>query len=194
MKPHQKFRIILFISAMFTLLMFSCATKPTEKDIAWKYVQTNPTDFAEWCKERFPNVITEYIPGTREIIPLEILVPGDSIPCPKPSDTNPAPYVKVPDKTIAVTTEKCTPDTIKIADTRDLQIANDKVKKAEQDREWWKNQYHDQVDLYNKELATNKKLSDDNATLKVERNTGYWIAGVLFLVICFFILFKVFRK
>lgn len=102
----------------------SCAS---QKDKAWNYVQTSPTEFAEWCQERFPLVQTQYIPGKKEIIFDSILVPGETLECPEPTLLNPKPIVKTEDKYIPIQTEKCTADTIKSIDTREIQIKQNEI-------------------------------------------------------------------
>lgn len=192
MKKQTKLRIVLFSLIMLLLFLVSCATKPAEKEVAWNYVQTNPTEFAKWCKERFPNVITKVIPGKKEMVIDTVLVKGDSIPCPTP--TNPNAKIKVPDKVVTTASEKCTPDTIQIADTRDVQIANDKLKKAEENTEYWLNSYNQQVDQYNKLLKENKDLVDENSSLKVSKNTAWWITGILSGLIILFFIYRIFIR
>ncbi len=194
MKPHHRFRILLFISAMITLFLCSCATKPTEKEIAWNYIQTHPTEFAEWSKERFPNVITKVIPGKKEIVYDSIFLPGEVIPCPEPTELNPTPFIKVPDRYIQTQSEKCTPEIIEKADGRDLQLANDKVKKAESDLEYCKNNYNNQIDLYNVLLDENKKLVNENSDLKVSKSTAWWITWILVGLISLFFIYRIFLK
>lgn len=192
MKKQTKLRIVLFSFIMLSLFLVSCATKPTEKEAAWNYVQTNPTEFAQWCNERFPNVITKVIPGTKETVIDTVLVKGDSIPCPTP--TNPNAKIKVPDKMVTTASEKCTPDTIQIADTRDLQIAYDKLKKAEENTEYWLNSYNQQVDQHNKLLNENKDLVDENSSLKVSKSTAWWITGILGGLIVLFFIYRIFIR
>lgn len=194
MRKSFKTRLGTFLIIFSTLLLFSCATKPTEKEKAWSYVQTHPTEFAQWCIERFPNVITRVVPGKKEIVHDSVLVPGEIIPCPPPSADNPIPSVKVPDKYIPTTSEKCTSDTIFQTDTRDLKLANDKLRKAEQDIEYWKNQALDFQDK-NIELRDEYKvLVDENAELKTSKNTAWWITGLLSSLILLFFIYRIFIK
>lgn len=169
-------RLILFITILLTLTLWSCAS---QKKKAWNYVQTNPTEFAEWCKERFPVTTTKYVPGKKEIIIDSVFIPGETIECPEPTIENPKPKIKTKDKYIPTEKEKCTPDTIYQTDTREIQIYTNQIRDLKK--------LNNECEISNKNLS--KKYLETKEDLVKKTSTQYygWIAfgGLLTLIIVF---------
>ncbi|WP_314058663.1 hypothetical protein [Empedobacter brevis] len=173
-------RMILFFTILLALTLWSCAS---QKKKAWNYVQTNPTEFAEWCKERFPNTTTKYIPGKKEIIIDSVFIPGETIECPEPTIENPKPSVKTKGKYIPTEKEKCTPDTIYQTDTREIQIYTNRIADL--------NKSNSECEISNKELS--KKYLETNEYLVKKTSTQYygWVAfGLILTILIFYKLIK----
>lgn len=174
-------KLTLFSFIIITLILWSCAS---QKKKAWNYAQTNPTEFAEWCKERFPIVTTKYVAGKKEIIKDSILVPGETIECPKPTIENPKPKIKTQDKYLPTEKEIWTPDTVFQTDTREIQIYSNQISELKK---------------LNLECENDsKKISKDNISLQSElskkKSTQYygWVAfGTLITIL---VLYKVFKR
>ncbi len=185
MKKQTKFRVGLFVIIMSSLLLFSCATKPqeTEKEIAWRYVNLNPGEFAQWSKERFPSIVTEVIPGEIKYIPDSIFVKGDTIPCPEATENNPKPTVTIPDKYIPITKQECTPGTIKETDSRDLAIRDEDNRKLRE--------------VYNE---CEKSLTEKNIMLTklqekvTELSWNMWYGWIAFIILLVFNVVKYFIR
>ncbi|MGV0964887.1 hypothetical protein [Empedobacter falsenii] len=122
MRTNLTQRIILFITILLTLTLWSCASqKQAEKryNKSLNIVRGDTDKFRDACEVTFPRVPTQYIKGDEIVRTDTIEVPGPAIECPEPTKENPKPTVKCPpNKIIDNSTHRV--DTIKVADTREL--------------------------------------------------------------------------
>ncbi|WP_312208269.1 hypothetical protein [Empedobacter sp.] len=176
-------RIILFLTFLLTLTLWSCASqKQAEKryNKSLNIVRGDMNKFLDACDIAFPRVSTQYIKGDVIVQTDTIEVPGPIIECPKPTKENPKPAVKCPpNKIIDNSTQRV--DTIKVADTRELSKLKSEIQTLENYIIELKNSNKD-CEKTNKDLS--KQYLDTKEDLIKKTSTQYygWIAFGLLTV------------
>lgn len=183
MRTNIPQRILLFLTILLTLALWSCSSqKPIEKryNKSLNIVRGDTDKFRDACEVAFPRVPTQYIKGDEIIRTDTIEVPGPIIDCPESTKEVPKPTVQCPPtKTIDNSTHRI--DTIKIADTLELSKLKSDIKVYEK--------YISELKQSNKDCEKdNKNLSqkylDTKEDLVKKSSTQYygWIAFGLLTV------------
>lgn len=170
MRTNLPQRILLFITILLTLTLWSCSSqKQIEKryNISLNIVRGDTDKFRDACDVAFPRVPTQYIKGDEIIRTDTIEVPGPIIECPEPTKDFPKPTVKCPPtKTIDNSTHRV--DTVKVADTLELSKLKSDIKVYQNYIEELKQSNKDcekaNMDLSQKYLDTKEDLVKKSST------------------------------
>ena len=170
MRNNISQRIILFITILLTLTLWSCANqKQVEKryNKSLNIVRGDTDKFRDACEIAFPRVPTQFIKGDEIIRTDTIEVPGEVIDCPEPTKEIPKPTVQCPPtKTIDNSTHRV--DTVKVADTLELSKLKSELKTLEKYISELKQSNKDceeaNMDLSQKYLDTKEDLVNKSST------------------------------
>lgn len=133
MRTNLPQRILLFITILLTLTLWSCSS---QKQIEKRYnkslniVRGDTDKFRDACDVAFPRVPTQYIKGDEIVRTDTIEVPGEVIDCPEPTKEIPKPTVQCPPTKIIDNSTHRT-DTIKVADTLELSKLKSEIRTLE---------------------------------------------------------------
>ena len=168
MRNNISQRIILFITILLTLTLWSCASQ-TEKryNKSLNIVRGDTDKFRDACDVAFPRVPTQYIKGDEIIRTDTIEVTGVVIECPEPTKEIPKPTVQCPPTKIIDNSTHRT-DTIKVADTLELSKLKSDIKVYEKYISELKDSNKDcekaNMDLSQKYLDTKEDLAKKSST------------------------------
>lgn len=170
MRTNIPQRILLFLTILLTLTMWSCSS---QKQIEKRYnkslnIARGDTDkFRDACEIAFPRVPTQYIKGDEIVRTDTIEVPGEVIECPEPTKEIPKPSVQCPPTKVIENTIYRT-DTIKIADTLELSKLKSQIKDLDnyisELKQSNKDCEKDNMDLSQKYLDTKEDLVKKSST------------------------------
>ncbi len=174
-------RIILFITILLTLTLWSCASQTEKRYNKSLNIARGDTDkFRNACEVAFPRVSTQYIKGDEIVRTDTIEVPGPTIECPEPTKENPKPLVKCPpNKIIDNSTHRV--DTIKVADTLELSKLKSEIQVSQKYISELR-KFNTECENANKDLS--KKYLDTKEDLLKKTSSQYygWIAFGLLVV------------
>lgn len=170
MRTNLPQRILLFITILLTLILWSCSS---QKQIDKRYnkslniVRGDTDKFRDACDVAFPRVPTQYIKGDEIIRTDTIEVTGVVIECPEPTKEIPKPTVQCPPTKIIDNSTHRT-DTIKVADTLELSKLKSDIKVYEKYiselKQWNKDCEKANMDLSQKYLDTKEDLAKKSST------------------------------